>query len=95
VNLTEIVVAMVQEAGKATVDDLMPDLPGYTRRQVQACLRNSAYNNLLVCLSRGEHKGGGTSFRGRLPGVFAPVPEPSNVECPRPANSVWEWGTRA
>jgi hypothetical protein len=89
-RLIEQVVALVEEMGQATVDDLMPDIEGdYSRRQVQVCLRNATYTKRLVTLERGATLG---RYGGTLPSLYGPA---KPKEAPRPVSSVFEMGDRA
>jgi hypothetical protein len=57
---------MVRERGPSTVDDLMPKLPDYTRKQVMCALHNAKTDGWLECV-RGRGIGGGN---GSAPGTF-------------------------
>ena len=79
-SLTQTVVALIEEAGRATADDILPDCEGYTREQVLRAIGNAQQTGWIV-------KVGAV---GNL-GIFEPVPRPA---APRPVASVWEFAQR-
>lgn len=86
-SLRSTVVVLVGKQGSATADDLLSQLPGYSRRQILSALQNARYAGLLDC--DGPRLGGST---GRMPGIYRPV----NAGKPgrRALASIWEMGAR-
>jgi hypothetical protein len=80
-SLTDQVIALLEEDGPATVDDLLPKIEGdYTRRQVMVCLRNATFAKSIVKVQRGATKG---RYGGTYPATYA-VPEDDRVPVHRP-----------
>lgn len=73
--------ALVKQRGAANVDDLMPDMPGYTRSQVLRALKTALDAGLID--SDGWT---GPSHGGSKPATYRAIKKTSN---PRVA-SVWE-----
>jgi hypothetical protein len=71
-SLIQTVVQMVRERGTATVDDLQPLLPGYTREQIMTALQNGRHERLLT-VKRGRGLGPG---KGSLPSQYSAVAQP-------------------
>jgi hypothetical protein len=65
-SLIKTVVGLIRERGASTVDDLMPLLPGVTRKQAMYALHNAKTTGWLDC-TRGRGIGGGN---GSAPGTF-------------------------
>lgn len=88
-----LVIDLVEERGEATVDDLMPQIDGYSRKQVLDALKNAAYRNRLVCIT--GRRGAGRK-EGGLPGIYriAEREKPAEPNLPR-INSVWQLGEMA
>jgi hypothetical protein len=82
------VVALIEERGSGTVDDLMPELEGVTRGQAIRALINAARAGRIACDGRKFQRG----RRGTVPATYRVIIPPVHQ---RPANSVWEWGARA
>lgn len=89
-TLTKQVARLVAERGEASADDLLPLIPGRTRRQVIRTMQNAAASGLIElarvrCLGRGH---------GRLPGIYRPATAPREKKAPAPrirAASVWDY----
>lgn len=58
---------LVRELGAATVDDLMPQFPGYTRKQIIKALQNCRKDGRLT--SNGRQ----TGSHGNLPATYYPA----------------------
>lgn len=86
-SATQLVSALVEEMGHATVDDLMPEMEGYTRQQVLSALSNAVQTDLLECDGPGPRRGIGGG-RGSLPATYRPK---RATEQRRPASSVWHF----
>jgi hypothetical protein len=78
-SLTKTVVALIEENGPSTPDDLMAELPECTRRQVMQALHNARFQGLLD-VSRG--KGLGVA-KGSSPGVYSIGTGPLRVRAKR------------
>jgi hypothetical protein len=93
-SLMDIVLGMIDARPGCTVDDLMPDLPQYSRQQVKQAMQNLSFTDRARCVRqgvRGQHK-------GAKPGRYYPIerdPQPKPFVIPRVANSVWQLGSRA
>jgi hypothetical protein len=73
-SLVEQVIDLVERRGAATVDDLLPELSGYTRTQVISALNWARQTGRLSCDGLGPRrgrKGGGSN-----PGTYRAVPRP-------------------
>lgn len=77
VSLTATVAEMVKERGRATVNDLAPVLPDFTRDQIIQALQNAKRLGQLNCDS------------GRRPATYF---LPGKVTAARPPASAWELG---
>ena len=83
----QTVTALIEELGCGTVDDLMPEMEGYTRTQVIAALQNAANAGLITCDGyAGARKGHGA--RGALPSTYRAIVKQARA---RPAASVWHF----
>ena len=90
-SLVSEVVALIEEREAATVDDLLPDLEGYTRAQVMTALDYATTRRLITCDGPRGPKG----LKGRggsLPGVYRRKPQAASRLGVR---SVWELAQRA
>lgn len=87
--LTDTVIALIEEAQCATVDDLMPEIEGYTRQQVMTCINNAVSLGRLTRIRRGGPISGAG---GSLPGIYGPAAQKAR---PLPPNSVWQLGAQA
>jgi len=85
-SLIQVVVALIEEAGRATADDILEDCEGYSRTQVLAAIQNAAQLGHIRKIGKA-----GTGLGNGL-GIYEPVPKPAG---PRPVASVWEWASRA
>jgi hypothetical protein len=85
-SLLYTVTQMVLARGRATVDDLMPELPGVTRTQAIKALQNARRKKLVS--STGQHFGG---RQGALPTTYTAYVEPEPVAevVRKRVNSVW------
>jgi predicted enzyme involved in methoxymalonyl-ACP biosynthesis len=82
----QTVTALIEEIGAGTVDDILADMEGYTRRQVIKALDNAAYAGLITCDGyAGARKGPGA--RGSLPATYRAIKKTQS----RPAASVWHF----
>jgi len=84
-SLIQVVVALIEEAGSASADDILPDCEGYTRQQVLAAIQNAAQLGHIVKVGKA-----GTGLGNGL-GIYEPAPKPPG---PRPVASVWEYAQR-
>ena len=75
-SLTATVVEMVKRRGQATVDDLQPELPSFTRDQLIAALRNATFRGALIC------DGYVAGPRGRLPATYRARQKPDKKDEP-------------
>lgn len=57
--------ALVQERGAATVDDILPDMKGYTRVQVLRALKDARYAGLIDSDGWQPPTSGGTRLANR------------------------------
>jgi hypothetical protein len=93
--LIDLVSDLIEDRPGSDVDDLARELPEYTRKQILAALRNSAYLGRLRCErqgTRGGYKGGAKPGRYYLNDHVA-APAPRSI--PKCANSVWALGDYA
>lgn len=79
--------AVIEERGHGTVDDILPELEGMTRKQAIRALINAARHGLLTCDGRTFAIG----RRGTVPAIYRPAVKTYG----RPVSSVWELGARA
>lgn len=89
--LTDLVLGLIEERPGSNVDDLMPDLPEYSRAQVMQALQNLAFTKRALC----ERRGGLGRGKGAEPGRYYPVePEPIAAApiVRRGVSSVWQLG---
>lgn len=90
-SLIQTVAALVEEAGTAHADQLLPDCPGYTRQQVISALQNAAQLGLIHCVAR---RCAGRPL-GALPGIYAPGRSGETPKLRRaPVASVWDYAQR-
>lgn len=83
----QIVTALIEELGSGTVDDLMPEMEGYTRRQIIKALGNAAYEGHISCDGyAGSRKGPGGV--GAKPATYRAIRKQTSA---RPAASVWQF----
>lgn len=71
-SLIRIVTEKVRQRGRASADDLLPELHGYTRAQVIAAFQNAQARGLVRCVGVAEAISG-----TRGPGIY--VPDDRNV----------------
>lgn len=101
-SLIDAVTALVKRAGRASVDDILPDCHGHTRKQVLYALRNASMRDLVHWVAHSL----ATGKRGKQPGIYAPGPGPMKVKpaprivrapspLPKSANSVFQLGAMA
>jgi hypothetical protein len=108
-SLMQQVIAIIAKRGPSTVDDLAPEFPDNTRKQVQQALHNASFYRLLD-VTRGQGLGGG---KGSKPSTFSIGAGPvrprvrvrngkvrvhvPKVQAPSigRVSSVWELGSRA
>lgn len=76
----------IQEAGRATVDDLAPMFSDMTRKQLRGAIQNARNFGLIVVLEAGRSLGS-DGFAGA---IYGPVPPPA-----RPVSFVFDLGARA
>lgn len=81
-SLIQRVVDLVEEMGRATVNDVVPHFPEYTREQVARALHLANFERRIVMVEIGKRIG-----RGSLPAVYGPVGENVHprVRAPRPS----------
>lgn len=93
--LSDIVIGLIEDNEGANVDDLLPHLPDYTRKQVMAALQNLSFAGRVKCVRQGV-KG---RHRGAKPGRYwladAAVTPSVTKPQPRPVNSIFQMGDRA
>lgn len=93
-SLMTLLVDLIQERGQATVDDLMPEIEGYSRQQVLDALKNAAYRKRLDCITGRR----GAGRKGGLPGIYKLAEEEVARRAPPVLpriNSVWQLGEMA
>lgn len=93
-SLIQTVVAIIEEDGPASVDELVPQIQGKTRKQIMAALHNARHLGLLQVVTRPPRSGkpGSGSFPAQY-GLPSPTGEIVRPELRRrPVNSVWELG---
>lgn len=78
-NLMDSVFDLLHANPGATADDLMPKLPGYTRRQIMQALQNLAFTDRATC-KRSPSQGRG---KGTKPGRYYPRGASRTVYVPR------------
>jgi len=91
------VAEFVEQRGRATVDHLQQEFPDKPRKVLQHALENARAAGRLRIILKGAALGRG---KGKLPGVWAPVPEwererkakPAPQRAPR-VSSVWQLGS--
>lgn len=82
----QLVTALIEELGCGTVEDLMPEMDGYTRQQVIKALGNAAYAGLIRCDGyAGSRRGPGAS--GARPSTYRAIVKTHA----RPVASVWQF----
>jgi hypothetical protein len=89
-SLTSLVLDQIARNPGANADDILPHVPGYTRKQVMAALNFQTSKRRLRC--EAQHPTGVTgSAPGRyfMVGRYVKEPEPTAV---RPRNSVFDVG---
>jgi hypothetical protein len=87
-SLTSLVLDQIARHPGATVDDILPHIPHYTRKQVMECLQWQKKSARLIC--QPQRKAGVT---GSVPGrYFFPGAAPAKPASALPANSVFAWG---
>jgi hypothetical protein len=95
-SLIARVTDLIVDLGDATVDDLLPYLEGYARRQVINAMQNAASNGLVHVKGPARRLGGG---RGSAPSRYYPGPGEGRRAAQRrihrdihtrPPASVWE-----
>lgn len=64
-SLTATVTQMVKERGEASVDHLLPDLPGFTRSQVIGALQNAAHREQIESCGKSD-----VPVRGKRPALY-------------------------
>lgn len=103
-SLVQVVTAIVEADGEATIDTIQAQLPAYmpgkkvTRDQVISALCNARVRGYIQVLRHGARV-----WRGSEPSTYGPKGEtPVMVRTvaapiigPRPVSSVWELGDRA
>ena len=95
-SLIQAVTALIEEAGQGTVDTLLPDLPGYTRKQVMSALQNAQSNRLIHLIG----KAGAAAGRANQLATYGPGPKPGTAQMSEYRNgwkhgrvaSVWDLG---
>jgi hypothetical protein len=86
-DLTAQVIALIQETPGLTVDELLDDCPGFTRRKIMTALQWAKNTGRL----RGECQGMREEWKtGRKPDRYYPV-EPKAAPTARPPSSIWEY----
>jgi hypothetical protein len=93
-SLMDIVLGMIEERPGCTVDDLMPDLPQYSRQQVKQAMQNLSFTDRARCVRQGVRG----RRKGAKPGRYYPIerePMPGPFAIPRVANSVFQLGALA
>lgn len=93
--LSDIVLGLIEDNEGSNVDDLLPHLPGYTRKQVMAALQNLSFARRVKCVRQGVQG----KHMGAKPGRYwlaDPIEKPQAAKPQmRPVNSVFELGARA
>lgn len=84
VSLRATVAKLVAQRGEATIDDLAPLLPDYSRHQIMQAMQNARYAGMLDC--DGPKWGG---RYGRMPGTYRPADPGKPARAA--ASSVWGW----
>lgn len=75
-SATQEVVRLIERKGSATVDDLLPDMEGYTRAQVLNALSWAQYRGLIESAGLPRKKGEGVGRRTGLPATYRAVKKP-------------------
>lgn len=87
-SLTATVAQMVKDRGEASVDHLMPELPGFTRRQVIGALQNAAQRELIESCGKS-----GLPAPGKRPALYRVRTAPKKAKpTPTRVSSVFELG---
>jgi hypothetical protein len=85
-SLASSVMTLMRRLECATVDDLCPHLPGYTRDQVMTAMQNARVLGLLTCEGHQPRRSAGGG-RGSVPSTYRFVAMPTHKERqPRPAS---------
>jgi hypothetical protein len=90
-SLRQQVATLIDEIGPGTVDDIMPEIKGYTRAQVVKALHNAAQIGLISCDGRGKILRNQTNqaWQGSRPGPYRSGRKaPAGV--PKAPNSVFQ-----
>ena len=85
------VIDLIEDQPGSDVDELLPQLEGFTRHQVKQALQNGAFRGRLRC----EKQGVKGRHKGAKPGRYylaekVETSQPAR-QIPRCANSVWAW----
>ena len=91
-SATRQAAALIEERRSGTVDDILPDMDGLTRKQALKALDNAVYNKLIVCdgVRPPRRKGEG---RGSKPAIYRAKPK-EEYQGPR-FGSVWQYAQQA
>ena len=93
--LTDLVLGLIEDEPGRNVDELMPELPEYTREQVKQALQNLSHTKRARC----ERQGVKGKHKGAKPGRYWPVEVPlvRREQAPSPGrvSSVWDLGAVA
>ena len=87
-SATRQAAALIEELGAGTVDDILPDMGGLTRKQVLRALCNAATLDLIECDGKKQRAG----VHGGVPCTYRAKKAP--VQRPRAA-SVWQYAQQA
>jgi hypothetical protein len=70
-SLIQLAADLIRERGHGTVDDILPEMDGYSRDQVIKALNNATQYGLISCDGRGpRRKGAGIGKSTTQPATF-------------------------
>jgi hypothetical protein len=92
VSLTAFVIQAIKQRGTATMEDLLPLFPEFTREQVHNALCNARDRKLIHSIVRGNAKAKRLSVWTLSPEVPKPAKKLDRRYSSRPPASVWDLG---
>lgn len=90
-SITKQAVAVINRLGHGTVDDVLRQMPGYTRDQLRRALKHAAYIGLISTDGWCPQPRGSSARRGSLPATYRAIKKTQS----RPAASVWQFAEQS